>query len=1595
MQFVHPDLFAELTDLFRKKGIEFAMKGGESSAEDVADHIAAEIALLCDAGETGLGLEIVEASEKYALSSARLDEARAELLWRGDQPEQALAIWERLGTRDEWGLQCVRELSASIELKKLDARLSAISKTSRWIWSEGGAAIEKGPGDWLVEQIEICRAAGRRDVSAVLICEIAAAANEALAAMIVDSENPETTAHSGFCLEEAGGAFSFDADASPAPVSLNPGAVLQALRVVCLNSGVTSNYLAPAGADGLDLSASELTVSVLHEAIALRDKGRADISLALIDRAIANGLDSIWIRDNRIRALIALGLFEEADRALRALVKDFDAAPETASIASELENIIKANGLTKADIEEINDYLSARAQPAFFMPGEIERGMGKVELNALLARLVDDDKESLAFPVLRALFSKGKSTPYLIETFVRAIRKKGLDLSSELFGLRDSAEVEEAGARSVGDGTSEEGTAAIFSVLVHCGYEGLLSPADLEFRRGGERGLRDALRARTQEALHSELYKELIDEAKARLLIDCLATYLGDSAAERDLNICRLYLSLQRPAEARALAETRLFGSDLKQAFREIVSDSLLLEKILAVKSAIRALSFYHLLPAHLGSALASARTLKSLIHAGLQAIDHANHAFDIDASLQLLGVFESEMEGAPTLIECRARILMSRRRYREAAQVLRDHSVLLDGEQRGRFHELMQECEENLRIRGVYERIEAVMKAPLSREMAAEAWGALFSARGEKKSLIRLREKFSQGMAYYGARTLELTKSLSDPGAIFEAPGFSDTHLAPLLLQESGRSYKDFFPAHESFDIGPMPHNPLVSVIIVAYQSAGDLMRLLPTLQSQSYQNFEVILIDNGVDDSQRVLEGHFPDHKYRKEDNVGFAKANNIGLDLAEGELILLLNPDTKLDRHTLSELVEALRIDGTAAVAVPKIHFDGRFANLRIEVADSSVALVRESLTKGASYRKSFIRQGRVSEDGLIHPVDGAISVDLPTPEQTIQIDLRFVFCSATPHAFDVAISVTGAQRVVRRIDEKGVLLISWGARQEGAFHIINNAGSAFSETGDPFDRGFGQRDQGQFDSRAYVDALCGCCALIRRPVFLRRKVFVPYFFAYYEDSELSYWLKQNGLRILYVPSARIEHRHSESTTEFSPLWRMLVGRSGLLFKSLKDQVTLNKNSFSVIENLYRSFGAKYPALVERLRGFDDQAKAQDIAAAVNAPRISVAIYNSYFSTKGGGERHCLELAARISQAPNVDLYLIAEQDFSIETLGSFFEIDLSRCRKLVMGRVASCITAFFDVFINSTYMSNVVSHARASFFITSFPCERVERDFLASYVFLHNSPFTAAWANAFWGEHRSLTLLPIIGFDARKPALARKKRVILNVGRFNYGGHCKNQHLILAAFIALRKTGALGEDWSLRLIGSVDETSPTSIRHYEDVREMAKGYNVEIHANADAEFVRQSYAEAAIYCHATGCGLLETDDPALHEHFGIAVFEALMNGCVPCVASTAGPLAMTRGLDAAFYFSNEGEIERALLQATRLAQNASASSKAQRAIRARAEEFLKLNVRSVDLIVDLVELAFAKDTTSSPPLASILPISAHLSTVSTVAREHLVP
>jgi GT2 family glycosyltransferase len=122
-------------------------------------------------------------------------------------------------------------------------------------------------------------------------------------------------------------------------------------------------------------------------------------------------------------------------------------------------------------------------------------------------------------------------------------------------------------------------------------------------------------------------------------------------------------------------------------------------------------------------------------------------------------------------------------------------------------------------------------------------------------------------------------------------------------------------------------PDTDQAVIIIVNWNGLHFLEDCLTSAEQQTYESYEIILVDNGsADGSIEYVKRHFPKVKILElERNVGFAKANNIAIGKALHQkinYIALLNNDTKADRRWLEKLIEASQTDVRVGICASKI-------------------------------------------------------------------------------------------------------------------------------------------------------------------------------------------------------------------------------------------------------------------------------------------------------------------------------------------------------------------------------------------------------------------------------------------------------------------------------------------------------------------------------------------------------------------------------------------------------------------------------------------------------------------------------------------------
>lgn len=117
----------------------------------------------------------------------------------------------------------------------------------------------------------------------------------------------------------------------------------------------------------------------------------------------------------------------------------------------------------------------------------------------------------------------------------------------------------------------------------------------------------------------------------------------------------------------------------------------------------------------------------------------------------------------------------------------------------------------------------------------------------------------------------------------------------------------------------------PSIAIVIVSYNVRADLDRCLRSLASGTAPfPSSVTVVDNrSADGTLDWLREAWPTvQALDAGGNVGFARANNIGIRATTSDLVLLLNPDTEVPAGAIAQLTRALLDRPAAAIAGPRL-------------------------------------------------------------------------------------------------------------------------------------------------------------------------------------------------------------------------------------------------------------------------------------------------------------------------------------------------------------------------------------------------------------------------------------------------------------------------------------------------------------------------------------------------------------------------------------------------------------------------------------------------------------------------------------------------
>lgn len=140
------------------------------------------------------------------------------------------------------------------------------------------------------------------------------------------------------------------------------------------------------------------------------------------------------------------------------------------------------------------------------------------------------------------------------------------------------------------------------------------------------------------------------------------------------------------------------------------------------------------------------------------------------------------------------------------------------------------------------------------------------------------------------------------------------------------------------------------ILTIIVSYNFEPWIHKCLPSLLDSSYPTDILVVDNNSGDNTTQIIKETYPTIRLiESSENLGFGKANNIGLDIVlkeEYDYAFLVNQDAWLDRDCIANLV---KVNADNIGIISPIHYDGTETTL-----DHGFAVYTKNATIENSHR-----------------------------------------------------------------------------------------------------------------------------------------------------------------------------------------------------------------------------------------------------------------------------------------------------------------------------------------------------------------------------------------------------------------------------------------------------------------------------------------------------------------------------------------------------------------------------------------------------------------------------------------------------------------
>ena len=223
---------------------------------------------------------------------------------------------------------------------------------------------------------------------------------------------------------------------------------------------------------------------------------------------------------------------------------------------------------------------------------------------------------------------------------------------------------------------------------------------------------------------------------------------------------------------------------------------------------------------------------------------------------------------------------------------------------------------------------------------------------------------------------------------------------------------------------------NCLVSVIVPVFNTGKKAVKIIQQLLDGEYKNIEIIVVDDGSsDDSLGVLEKEFKKNKKVRifhQVNKGVSAARNLGIEKAEGELVVFADSDDEVKRSYVASMVKSME-DGVGLVVARAEQKDINGKKTRLYVKNVYFG------EKGEKIKKKDILIALLA-DGRLYPIWNKMFRKKIIDKNKLKFDKKMVFAEDLKFVLQYLGGMDGGVAMV----EKASYVYNYG--NEGAIRKV---------------------------------------------------------------------------------------------------------------------------------------------------------------------------------------------------------------------------------------------------------------------------------------------------------------------------------------------------------------------------------------------------------------------------------------------------------------------------------------------------------------------------------------------------------------------------